>query len=64
MIFAQFVGLVGLGPFFPWAIPGLFSVAKDAPDFQLHHSSYIILALTFVFGYLATLRWWQHADHH
>ena len=64
MIFAQFIGLVGLGPFFPWAIPGLFSVAKDAPGFQLHLSSYIILALTFVFGYCVTLRWWQHADHH
>jgi ABC-2 type transport system permease protein len=64
MILAQFIGLVGLGPFFPWAIPGLYSVAKDAQGFQLHLSSYIILALTFVFGYWATLRWWQHADHH
>lgn len=63
MIFAQFIGLVGLGPFFPWAIPGLYSVAKDEPGLQLHLSSYIILASTFLLGYWATLRWWQYADH-
>lgn len=64
MIMAQFVGLIGLGPYFPWAIPGLFSVADDAPGMQLHAASYIILALTFTFGYWATVHWWKHADHH
>jgi ABC-type transport system involved in multi-copper enzyme maturation permease subunit len=64
MITAQFIGLIGLGPYFPWAIPGLFSVANDAAGMQLHLSSYIILILTFAIGYWATLRWWQYADHH
>lgn len=64
MIMAQFVGLIGLGPYFPWAIPGLFSVAKNEPGFQLHLSSFIILAFTFIIGYRGTLWWWQHADHH
>ena len=64
MILAQFAGLIGLGPYFPWSIPGLFSVANNAPGFALHLSSYIILALTFIIGYWGTLRWWQHADHH
>jgi ABC-type transport system involved in multi-copper enzyme maturation permease subunit len=64
MIMAQFVGLIGLGPYFPWAIPGLFSVSNDAPGLQIHTGSYIILALTFMAGYWATLRWWQFADHH
>ncbi|HEX2921861.1 MAG TPA: ABC transporter permease [Bacteroidales bacterium] len=63
MIFAQFISLVGLGPYFPWAIPGLYSVAKDEPGFQLHLASYFILALTFLLGYWGTIHWWQHADH-
>jgi ABC-2 type transport system permease protein len=63
MILAQFVGLIGLGPYFPWAIPGLYSVANNAPGFQLHPASYILLTLTFLIGYWGTLRWWQHADH-
>jgi ABC-2 type transport system permease protein len=64
MIIAQFIGLIGLGPYFPWAIPGLFSVASDTQGLQLQFASYIILVLTFVFGFWLTLRWWQHADHH
>lgn len=64
MIMAQFIGLIGLGPYFPWAIPGLFAVAKDTPGLELHLSSYIILFLTFILGYWATLRFWKHADHH
>jgi ABC-type transport system involved in multi-copper enzyme maturation permease subunit len=63
MIAAQFAGLIGLGPFFPWAIPGLFSVAVNEPGFQLQPASYVILALTFVLGWWATLHWWNHADH-
>ncbi|MBU0488393.1 MAG: ABC transporter permease [Bacteroidetes bacterium] len=64
MIMAQFAGLIGLGPYLPWAIPGLFSVARDTPGFQLHFASYVILAFTFILGYWATLRWWRKADHH
>jgi ABC-type transport system involved in multi-copper enzyme maturation permease subunit len=64
MIMAQFVGLIGLGPYFPWAIPGLFSVSNDTPGLHIRSESYIILALTFLAGYWATVRWWQYADHH
>jgi len=64
MIFAQFAGLLGLGPYFPWAIPGLFAVSKDADGFRLLTSSYIILVLTFTIGYWATWNWWRRADHH
>jgi ABC-type transport system involved in multi-copper enzyme maturation permease subunit len=64
MIMAQFVGLIGLGPYFPWAVPGLFSVANDAPGMRLHSASYIILVMTFALGYWATVHWWQHGDHH
>jgi ABC-type transport system involved in multi-copper enzyme maturation permease subunit len=64
MIMAQFIGLVGLGPYFPWAIPGLYAVNGQTAGMQLHGSSYIILFVTFAIGYWATLRWWQKADHH
>ncbi len=64
MILAQFSGVLGFGPFFPWAIPGLYAVASDAEGMVLFTSSYIVLILTFVSFYLLTLRWWNNADHH
>jgi ABC-type transport system involved in multi-copper enzyme maturation permease subunit len=64
LIMAQFAGLVGLGPYFPWAIPGLYSVASHLAGLQLNWVSFLILAFTTLAGYLATLHWWRHADHH
>jgi ABC-2 type transport system permease protein len=64
MIIAQFAGLIGLGPYFPWAIPGLFSAGGNTQGLKLNEASYIILASTFIIGYWATLRHWQYADHH
>ena len=64
MIMAQFIGIIGLGPYFPWAIPGLFSVAKEGQGMEVTLVSFIILSLTFIIGYIATVRWWYRADHH
>jgi ABC-2 type transport system permease protein len=64
LIMANFAGLLGLGPYFPWSIPGLYSVSSDEPGMQLNLTSYIILAFTFVAGLLSTLNWWKNADHH
>jgi ABC-2 type transport system permease protein len=64
LIMANFAGLLGLGPYFPWSIPGLYSVASTDPGLQLHTTSYIILISTFMAGLLATLYWWKNADHH
>ena len=64
MILAQFIALAGLGAFFPWAIPGLYTAPEGTEGMQLFMSSYIILLITSVFGYIATLYWWRHADHH
>jgi hypothetical protein len=64
MIMAQFIAVAGMGAFFPWAVPGLFTAPEGAEGMQLYTSSYIILALTSIFGYLATLYWWRHADQH
>lgn len=64
LIIAQFTGLVGLGPYFPWAIPGLYSVSTNAEGLRLFTSSYVILGATFILGYWATWYWWRNADHH
>ena len=65
MILTQilFVGLPGITFWFPWALPALFSgVAGDAiPPPGL--ISYFLFALTVLAGFLATVAWWQYADH-
>lgn len=62
LIIAQFVGLVNLAPYFPWAIPMLFIEATGAESVQLGVVSYIILFLTSVLGLIVTLAWWLYAD--
>jgi len=66
MIFTQFVfvGLEGLTPYFPWAIPALITgvAGPDSPHANIF--SYSILALTSLAGFLGSAAWWRCADHH
>jgi len=62
MILANFSGLVGLGPYFPWAIPGLFGNPTGSEGMQLRIASYIILVLTSLAGLAGTLAFWKFAD--
>lgn len=62
LIVAQFSGLVGLGPYFPWAIPGVYSAADSMEGLQLNTASFIILYLTSILGLFSTLAWWHFAD--
>lgn len=62
LLMANFTGLVGLGPYFPWAIPGLLSVPAGTEGQQLVFVSYLILAFTSILGYAATVVWWRFAD--
>jgi ABC-2 type transport system permease protein len=62
MILANFSGLVGLGPYFPWAVPGLYGIPSGAEGMQLNSSSYIILIFTFFSGLFGTIAFWLHAD--
>jgi hypothetical protein len=43
-------------------IPGMLSV-PSSEGMQLSMTSCIILALTFIAGYIGTERWWRYADH-
>lgn len=64
LILAQFIGLVGFGPYFPWAIPGIFTVPAGTEGMELVLSSFVILSLTSIIGFFATVGWWRYADHH
>jgi ABC-2 type transport system permease protein len=64
LVMAQFIGLVGLGPYFPWAIPGVYTAPPGTEGMQLVFSSYIILFFTCIFGFVGTIAWWRYADHH
>ena len=51
MIMANFSGLVGFGPYFPWSIPGLFGVSSvSGGGDHLLPVSYFILFLTSLSG--------------
>jgi len=58
MIIANFSGLIGLGPYFPWSIPGSLCI----PPFRLEMASYVILFITSISGLSGTLLWWRFAD--
>jgi ABC-2 type transport system permease protein len=62
LITANFTGLVGLGPYFPWAIPGIYSAPAGTEGMQLGAVSYIILLFTCILGLIGTLTWWRFAD--
>ncbi len=64
LILAQFIAISGLGAYFPWAIPGVYSVAGTVPGMVLNMASYIILMLAFLGGAIGTVLWWKRADHH
>lgn len=64
LIIAQFTGLVGLGPYFPWGIPLLFTSADVAESIQLGIISYGILVFTSILGFIGTLAWWRYADQY
>jgi ABC-2 type transport system permease protein len=64
LIMGQFLAVAGLGAYFPWAIPGLYTVPSGTPGMELYPASGMILFLTSLTGLLATIYWWKTADHH
>jgi ABC-type transport system involved in multi-copper enzyme maturation permease subunit len=62
MILANFSGLVGLGPYFPWAVPGLYGIPSGAENMQLTAGSYVILVCTSLTGLLGIIIFWRYAD--
>lgn len=59
VIVANFTGMLGIAPYFPWAIPGIYAILPD----QIVPASYVIVITTGFSGYLFTVIFWKRADH-
>ncbi len=63
---AQIAGVMGWADWFPWSVPGAFSMAfslmygEQAEQVGLH--SYVLVSLAFLVGIAATFAWWRSAD--
>jgi len=65
LVMAQIFGAMGFGSLFPWTVPGIYSGSGGAElKMQLTAGSYIILVLTSIIGYFATVFWWRYSDQH
>jgi ABC-type transport system involved in multi-copper enzyme maturation permease subunit len=62
LVFAQIIAATGYGYYFPWSVPGLFSGAGGEYKAQLDSTSYLILGMTAIAGYVATVTYWKYAD--
>ena len=66
LILAQVAGYMGWGDWFPWSVPGLFSVmfsvmyGQRAEQIGMH--SYMVVLLAFFVGVAGTVAWWRSAD--
>lgn len=62
LVFAQVIAAIGYGSYFPWSIPGLYSGAGGAYKELLDLYSYLILFVTCIGGYFATIIYWKTTD--
>ncbi len=62
MIMAQFAAYMGLGLYFPWAIPGLSIMSEAVEGMQITAASYIIIGITFITFYIFTNRYFCKTD--
>jgi ABC-2 type transport system permease protein len=62
LVIAQIIGAIGLGAYFPWAIPALYSGTAGTQQAQLSGFSYAILITISIAGLAGTLAWWNFAD--
>ncbi len=61
---AQFAAMGGAGAYYPWSVPGINTLPAETPGMSLLPVSFIILVLTSLAGYIATVLWWKKADHY
>lgn len=57
IIIGNFMGIVGLTQYYPWALPTVYQYGGHLGTY-----SWIILCLTGIFGLLGTFAWWRYAD--
>ena len=61
VVFSQVIAALGMGEYFPWAVPALYSGV--AGDVQLNAISYVFLIMVSVAGYCITVLYWKNTDH-
>jgi len=57
-----FVGVPGITPYFPWAVPALYSGVAGQGLPRPGVISYLILGFTSILGLFGTAAWWRFAD--
>jgi len=62
LVLAQIIAATGYGYYFPWSVPGLYSGAGGEHKTQLDFTSYTILILSSIVGYIATVLYWNYSD--
>ena len=63
LVLSQILGALGVGQYFPWAVPGLYSGSGGtAYRSHLNYMSYALLFLTSIAGYFGSIRYWSKTD--
>lgn len=62
LVISQIIGAVGVGQYFPWAIPALYAGTAGESAAHLPAISYIILLTVSVAGLAATIGWFRWSD--
>lgn len=63
LVIAQVIGAMGFGNYFPWSVPGIYSGSGGEELIkQLNLYSYLILIITGISGYIATIVHWNYSD--
>lgn len=63
IVVGQIIAAIGFANYFPWAVPGLYSGNGGAFRDQLPFGSYLLVGLTSLAGYVASIIWWRKADN-
>jgi ABC-2 type transport system permease protein len=59
---SQVLSALGLGPWFPWAAPALFSGAAGPESQNLGAGTYLLVTAVVLGGIAAVIAWWRTAD--
>jgi len=63
MAVAQILAVLGWGHVFPWAVPALVSGVTGPEGETADALSFLVVGVTALVGLLATIAWWERADH-
>jgi ABC-2 type transport system permease protein len=60
---AQVLSVLGWGAWFPWAVPALLSGAAGPEGEMPTRWSFVLVGVTVLTGFVATIAWWERTDH-